>query len=102
MPVTYSYDLKRNALMTFPTGLLTVEEIADYFRRVSEDDTVPEGFVEVVHFDFALLRHEVQVDSRCSPHIVCPELNAVNQLLMLISPPGNGIKGQIFLRIPRV
>jgi hypothetical protein len=51
MPVTYRYDRGRNALMTFPTGLLTIEEIADYFKRASEDDAVPEGFVEVVHFD---------------------------------------------------
>lgn len=51
MPVTYRYDEEKNALMTFPTGLLAIDEITDYFKRASEDTAVAEGFVEVVHFD---------------------------------------------------
>ena len=51
MPVTYRYDEEKNALMTYPTGLLAIDEITEYFRRASEDDAVAEGFVEVVHFD---------------------------------------------------
>ncbi|MBN2317470.1 MAG: hypothetical protein JXR49_00240 [Acidobacteria bacterium] len=51
MPVTYRYDEEKNALMTYPTGLLAIGEITEYFIRASEDDAVAEGFVEVVHFD---------------------------------------------------
>ena len=37
MPVTYRYDEEKNALMTYPTGLLAIDEITEYFRRASED-----------------------------------------------------------------
>ena len=37
MPIAYEYDPKENIVRTRPTGLLTVPDIAEYFRRVAND-----------------------------------------------------------------
>jgi hypothetical protein len=51
MPVTYHYDLDAKAVLTHPTGVLTLREIGAYFEKVYRDPQVEPGFVEVVLFD---------------------------------------------------
>lgn len=57
MPFSYYYDANLRTVRISTFGRLTIEEILNYFREVSEDESVPEGAVEIVdvsaveHFD---------------------------------------------------
>ena len=51
MPITYKYRREDNSVRTRPTGVVTVQEISEYFRQVTEDPAVGAGFIEVAYFD---------------------------------------------------
>ncbi|MBU0965315.1 MAG: hypothetical protein KKA54_02930 [Proteobacteria bacterium] len=50
MPVTYKYDPGSNILHAYQTGIQTVADVCDYFKKITHDPTIHEGFFEVVHF----------------------------------------------------
>jgi hypothetical protein len=54
MPVSYHYDKKAKAVLTHPSGVLTLSQIREYFERVYRNPEVESGFVEVVLFDDVL------------------------------------------------
>ena len=51
MPVAYTYDPKTNIVRARPTGVISVSDIEDYFRRITEDPAVASGFLEIAYFD---------------------------------------------------
>ena len=51
MPIEYEYDKKRNIVHACPFGEVSVSEIETYFKKLSSDGQIADGFVEVVHFE---------------------------------------------------
>ena len=51
MPIKYEYDQKLNIVHTSPFGEVSVSEIETYFKKLSSDPQIADGFVEVVHFE---------------------------------------------------
>ena len=51
MPIKYEYDQKLNIVHTNPYGEVSVSEIDTYFKKLSSDPQIADGFVEVVHFE---------------------------------------------------
>ena len=50
MPITYEYDPRSNILHAYHFGRQTVSDVCDYFKKITHDPTIKEGFFEVVHW----------------------------------------------------
>lgn len=50
MPVKYEYDSESNILNTRPYGLLSQQEVDDYFIEVMNNNEIKDRFIEVINF----------------------------------------------------
>ena len=50
MPTTYEFDPNSGILHSYHSGRQTVNDVCDYFTAVTNDPTIKEGYIEVVHF----------------------------------------------------
>lgn len=64
MPITYSFDKKRDLVLTKVTGKLSIADTMDYFARLQQDKECPEKVIEIVDFsdvtDFAIQYGEME------------------------------------------
>ncbi|MBU4261483.1 MAG: hypothetical protein KKC76_06320 [Proteobacteria bacterium] len=58
MPITYKYDPANNILRSYHSGTQTVSQICEHFKKVAEDPTIKQDYIEVaycaddIEFDF--------------------------------------------------
>jgi len=65
MPITYEFDPNSRILHAYQSGRQTVSDVCDYFKKITHDPTITEGFLEVVHFaddvDFDFDSHTARI-----------------------------------------
>ena len=54
MPITYTYDPDAKIILEHPNGIVSLEDIAEYFENVWNDSEIPVGVIDIVPF------HEVE------------------------------------------
>ncbi len=51
MPIKYDYDEDKNIVYAYPSGLVSISEISQYFSKLLEDPNVRSGFIEAVSLE---------------------------------------------------
>lgn len=51
MPIKYDHDKNKNIVYSYPSGLVSMSDIAGYFNRLVEDPNVGSDFIEIVSLD---------------------------------------------------
>lgn len=50
MPISYEFDPNSGILHSYHSGRQTVAAVCNYFKEVTNNPTIKEGYIEVVHF----------------------------------------------------
>ncbi|MCH2209258.1 MAG: hypothetical protein MK132_25810 [Lentisphaerales bacterium] len=51
MAIDYTYDDENNTVNCAVSGIFTSEQLVDYFIRVSNDEKIAHGFLEIVDLE---------------------------------------------------
>jgi len=51
MPINYEYDKDKNIVYSYPSGLISISDIAEYFNKLVEDPNVEKGFIEIANLN---------------------------------------------------
>jgi hypothetical protein len=51
MPIRYDYDPKKNIVYSYPSGLVTISDLSEYFNKLAEDQSVESDFIEIADLD---------------------------------------------------
>ncbi len=51
MPIKYDYDNDENIVYSYPSGLISISDISEYFNRLTENPNVGSDFIEIVNLD---------------------------------------------------
>ena len=51
MPIKYDYDKNKNIVYSYPSGLISMSDISEYFKKLVEDSNVQSDFIEVANLD---------------------------------------------------
>jgi hypothetical protein len=49
MPIKYDYDKNKNIVYSYPSGLISISDLAEYFNKLVEDPNVEKGFIEIAN-----------------------------------------------------
>ncbi len=49
MPIKDDYDKNKNIVYSYPSGLISMSEISEYFNKLVEDPNVEKGFIEIAN-----------------------------------------------------
>ena len=49
MPIKYGYDKNKNIVYSYPSGLISISDISEYFNKLVEDPNVESDFVEIAN-----------------------------------------------------
>jgi len=49
MPIKYDYDKNKNIVYSYPSGLISISDIAEYFNKLVEDPNVEKDFIEIAN-----------------------------------------------------
>ena len=65
--MSIEYDVSHDGLRidTYPKGVLKIEQVIEYFGRLSNDDRINQGAIEIIHFkdvtDFKITYSESEI-----------------------------------------
>ena len=51
MPIKYDYDKDKNIVYSYPSGLILISDISEYFIKLLEDPNVGSDFFEIINLD---------------------------------------------------
>jgi len=51
MPIKYDYDKDKNIVYSYPSGLISMSDITEYFNKLVEDPNVENGFIEIANLN---------------------------------------------------
>ena len=49
MPIKYDYDKNKNIVYSYPSGLISISDISEYFNKLVEDPNVESDFIEIAN-----------------------------------------------------
>ncbi len=51
MPIKYDYDKNKNIVYSYPSGLISMSDITEYFNKLVEDPNVESDFIEIANLN---------------------------------------------------
>ena len=51
MPIKYDYDKDKNIVFSYPSGLIYMSDITEYFNKMVEDPNVESDFIEIANLN---------------------------------------------------
>lgn len=71
MPIQYKYDIEKNLVRSYADGVVTSNDIFEYFKDIFEDKAIASGFVEVADLndvtDFVISHSDINKIAMLAP-----------------------------------